>query len=710
MCDVAARAGVGTGTVSRYLNGSASLGETTRAAVAAAVVELGYRPNPSGRALRRGSTGTIGVLVPTMSNPIFGASLDGIEERLAESGRSAIVATSGYDAARQRAAIATLADRGVDGLIATLCDPVAEQREPIESRALPYALIYNELAHDAAGAPCPGPLTVTVDNFGAVRDAVGRLIAAGHARIAFLGGCFAASDRSRARHAGYRRAMEEAGLPAWRPVELAFDADARAFERAVAELLGRLHRPSALVCSNDLLALQAIGAAGQLGLDVPADLSVIGFDGVPMAICATPSLATIHQPAREMGRVAAALLLDRIDGGGSRRAPIVLPHEFVPGGTFAAASSDARRASAGPGTPARRSRPLPPPSIEPPMTPRSRAGRRTLIVSALLPLAGLFPPLPGTASAADAICYNCPPEWADWAAMNAAIEERLGIEMPLDNKNSGQTLAQLIAERASPIADIAYYGVTTGIKAAEEGVVQAYKPTDFDTIPDGLKDPEGRWFTTHQGTLGFFVNVEALGDAPVPACFEDLVKPEYDGLVGYLDPSSAFVGYAGAVAVNRALGGDLTNFDPAIDYFRKLAENDPIVPKQTAYARVVSGEIPILFDYDFNAYRAKYDEDGEFEFVLPCEGTIVVPYVQSLVANAPHEENGKRILDFILSDEGQAIWTNAYLRPARDVALPEDVASKFLPASEYERASSVDYAEMEAAQAGFGERYLNEVR
>ena len=353
---------------------------------------------------------------------------------------------------------------------------------------------------------------------------------------------------------------------------------------------------------------------------------------------------------------------------------------------------------------------FPTPPIETPMTPRSRARRRPPIVSALLPLAGLFPPLPGTASAADAICYNCPPEWADWAAMNAAIEDELGIEMPLDNKNSGQTLAQLIAERASPVADIAYYGVTTGIKAAEEGVVQPYEPTDFDTIPDGLKDPEGRWFTTHQGTLGFFVNVEALGDAPVPACFEDLVEPEYDGLVGYLDPSSAFVGYAGAVAVNRALGGDLTNFDPAIDYFARLAENDPIVPKQTAYARVVSGEIPILFDYDFNAYRAKYDEDGQFEFVLPCEGTIVVPYVQSLVADAPNEENGKRILDFILSDEGQAIWTNAYLRPARDIELPEDVAARFLPASEYERASPVDYAEMEAAQAGFGERYLNEVR
>lgn len=319
----------------------------------------------------------------------------------------------------------------------------------------------------------------------------------------------------------------------------------------------------------------------------------------------------------------------------------------------------------------------------------------------------------GAASVAqpeEAVCYNCPPEWADWASMLEAIEENVGVTMPHDNKNSGQTLSQLLAEKGSPVADIAYYGVTFGIKAANEGVVAPYKPTGFDEIPEGLKDPEGRWFTTHYGTLGFFVNVDALGGAPVPQCWADLTKPEYSGMVGYLDPSSAFVGYAGAVAVNRAMGGDLDNFDPAIEYFNKLAENDPIVPKQTSYARVVSGEIPILFDYDFNAYRAKYDENGNFEFVIPCEGTVVVPYVLSLVANAPHPETGKKVLDFIQSDEGQKIWTNAYLKPARPIPLPEDVAAKFLPDSEYERATPIDYAKMEEVQKEFGERYLSEIK
>jgi putative spermidine/putrescine transport system substrate-binding protein len=335
-------------------------------------------------------------------------------------------------------------------------------------------------------------------------------------------------------------------------------------------------------------------------------------------------------------------------------------------------------------------------------------------VKRFLLLALVFAMLAGGAAAwaqgQVAICYNCPPEWADWAAQLRAIKEATGIAVPHDNKNSGQTLSQLIAEKARPVADVAYYGVSFGIEAKKQGVVAPYKPAHWEEIPAGLKDAEGHWFTIHSGALGLFVNVDALGGKPVPKGWKDLLKPEYKGMVGYLDPTSAFVGYVGAVAVNQALGGSLDDFTPAVNYFKELQRNNPIVPKQTSYARVLSGEIPILFDYDFNAYRARYKDKANAAFVIPAEGTVVVPYVMSLVKDAPHPAEGKKVLDFVLSDRGQAVWANAFLRPVRPAAISKEAQAKFLPAAEYARAKPVDYGKMAEAQAAFTKRYQAEVR
>jgi putative spermidine/putrescine transport system substrate-binding protein len=316
----------------------------------------------------------------------------------------------------------------------------------------------------------------------------------------------------------------------------------------------------------------------------------------------------------------------------------------------------------------------------------------TLIVSAMS----------GVARAADVICYNCPPQWADFATMLKSIKADLGYDIPFDNKNSGQSLSQTIAEKANPVADIVYYGVNFGMKAKSADVIAPYKPREWDQVPAPLKDPDGYWTTTHSGTLGLFVNKDALGGNPVPACWKDLLKPQYKGMVGYLDPSSAAVGFVGAVAVNLALGGNESDMTRAVNFFRELHGNQPIVPKQTSYARVVSGEIPILFDYDFNAYRGKYGESGDFAFVIPCEGTVVFPYVTSLVKNAPDEARAEKVL--------QAMWANAYLRPARPIELPQAVKSKFSPEDDYARAKSVDWSKMESVQNAFTERYLAEVR
>ena len=316
----------------------------------------------------------------------------------------------------------------------------------------------------------------------------------------------------------------------------------------------------------------------------------------------------------------------------------------------------------------------------------------------------------GAAAQQRAVCYNCPPEWADWGSQLKAIQAKLGIQVPPDNKNSGQAIAALIAEKGSPVADVTYLGGIAADPAKDAGVLTPYKPKNWEKIPADLKDPDGNWFTIHSGTLGLFVNKAALGNKPVPQSWADLLKPEYKGMVGYLDPTSAAVGQLGVMAINLALGGTYDNLYPAIKFFKELAKNQPIVPKQTSYARVISGEIPILLDYDFNAYRGQYTDKAPVQFVIPKEGTLVFPYVMSAVAKGPNAASGQKALDFILSTEGQAIWANAFLRPVRASAISKEAQARFLPASEYARAKTVDYGRMAEVQKAFSDRYLREAQ
>lgn len=308
-----------------------------------------------------------------------------------------------------------------------------------------------------------------------------------------------------------------------------------------------------------------------------------------------------------------------------------------------------------------------------------------------------------------AICYNCPPEWADWGSQLKAIKAKLGIEVPPDNKNSGQSLSALIAEKAKPVADVTYLGGSFADSAKAAGVLTPYKPAGWDKIPADLKDPDGYWFTIHSGTLGLFVNTAALKGKPVPQSWADLLKPEYKGMVGYLDPTSAAVGQLGVMALNLALGGTYENLDPAIKYFKALQKNEPIVPKQTSYARVVSGEIPILFDYDFNAYRGQHKDKAPVVFVIPKEGSVTFPYIMGLVANGPNAANGKKVLDFVLSDDSQAMWGEAFLRPVFADKLSKEAQSKFLPAADYARAKPIDLKKLNAAQKMIIDRYKAEV-
>ena len=326
--DVARRAGVAVGTASRALTGAGPVSAAAAARVTAAAHALGYRPSAAGRALRRGTSRAVGVMVPTLFNPIFAQSLAGIEAAAREAGLSVVMVASGYEPAREAGAVAALAACGVDGMILTLVDTATGRLDAVAAHGLPCVLLYNEPPAQACAAGF-----VTVDSRSAVAEATARLVALGHRRIAFLGGDFAASDRSRARHDGHVHAMRAAGLPLWPPTLLPFEAGPDAFEAALSGLLDRLAPPTALICSNDLLGLHAIAAARRLGLAVPSDLSVIGFDGMDAAGLVSPALATVAQPARAMGAAAMAMLASMMAGAPAARR--VLAHDFLPGESLA---------------------------------------------------------------------------------------------------------------------------------------------------------------------------------------------------------------------------------------------------------------------------------------------------------------------------------------------------------------------------------------
>lgn len=316
----------------------------------------------------------------------------------------------------------------------------------------------------------------------------------------------------------------------------------------------------------------------------------------------------------------------------------------------------------------------------------------------------------GGAAAGTVISYNSPEDWANWGGVLDAFSEDTGIEAPNDPKNSGQTIAALQAEAAAPVADTAYYGIVFGYQAEEEGLVEPYVPAHADEVPDALKDPEGAWTTVHQGAVAFLVNTDELGDAEVPRCWEDLTDPAYEGIVGYLDPTQAAVGYSVLAAANLALGGDLEDWDPGIVWAQAMRDNGVVNPAQTATSAVQQGEIPILIDADFNGYQLAEVEGAPIEVVYPCEGSLAIPYVMSLVAGAPHPENGKALIDFALSDEGQSLFAESYIRPVRDVALDPEVAAVLPDAQEYdELVETPDFAALQAAQADAVARYSAEV-
>lgn len=311
----------------------------------------------------------------------------------------------------------------------------------------------------------------------------------------------------------------------------------------------------------------------------------------------------------------------------------------------------------------------------------------------------------------DIVSYDTGPYWANWIGEFKAFQKRYpGMFVAYNDLGSGVTVARLEKESGNPQADTAYYSIVYGEIAKSKGVTQGFKPNNFDKIPDGLKDPEGHWFAVHQGTVAFAINNKLV--KKIPHSWRDLAKGDYKNSVYYLDPRTTGIGHSVVIAAAYANGGDEKNPSPGIELLAEIQEKGNIKGYGTivAYSKFLKGEIPIWITYDFNAYKAKYIGGADATIVIPQDGTVTVPYLESMVKGCPHPNAAKLWLSFLLSDEGQSIFAEGFVRPSvQGIKLPEEVASKFAPLKDYEAAHNVNWTEAKNTLEGLKKEWEQKV-
>ena len=329
LADVARLAGVSTASISRALNAPEKLTSTTRERIQAAIDELGYTPNFGGRALASNRTETVGAIIPSMSNAMFASGLQAFQEALSSEGVNLLVATTGFDPEVELRQIKALVSHGADGLLLIGNDRPEKTWDFIDKRQVAHVVAWTNQAR-------PGQFFVGFDNEAAACDAARRALALGHRRLAMIGGLSVNNDRTRARRDGVMRAVAEFGegavLTTVVEAEYRLDAGAEAFSRIMST-----QRPSAIICANDVLAAGAMMRARDLGIDVPDDVSIIGFDDIGLASVVTPPLATVRVPQLAMGREAARVLLALL-ASTSGVSSVLLPTEFIARGSLGPAS------------------------------------------------------------------------------------------------------------------------------------------------------------------------------------------------------------------------------------------------------------------------------------------------------------------------------------------------------------------------------------
>ncbi|MCL6736760.1 MULTISPECIES: LacI family DNA-binding transcriptional regulator [Streptomyces] len=329
--EVAARAGVGRGTVSRVINGSPRVSEATRAAVEAAVAELGYVPNTAARALAANRTDAIAMVVPEpetrfFSEPYFSDILKGVGAQLSDTEMQLLLIFAGSDRERRRLAQYLAAHR-VDGVLLVSVhadDPLPDLLSQLE---IPAVISGPRSEHETLPS-------VDSDNYGGGRSAVEHLIERGRSRIATITGRLDVYGAQR-RIEGYRDALEDAGREVDERLIVPGDFTEEGGRRAMWELLERCPDLDAVFAESDVMAAGARQVLREAGRRLPDDVAMVGYDDSAIARHMDPPLTSVRQPIEEMGRAMIDLLLDEIAdrrpaiSRGLERRQVVLPTELV---------------------------------------------------------------------------------------------------------------------------------------------------------------------------------------------------------------------------------------------------------------------------------------------------------------------------------------------------------------------------------------------
>ena len=319
--EVAHRARVSTATVSRVLAGLGGAGAQTQSRVLNAVRDLDYHPNRLARGLRARDRKVVGLLIPDLQNPFFTGIARGLEEVLCGAGLTLVLGHSDGLAERERAHLAVLRGEGADGLVLIPGNGPGASYATLRAWEIPVVCV------DRSPVDLEADLVTATHREGA-RGATRHLLELGHASVALINGP-RSFDVARERYAGYAAALREAGRtvrPEWVVHSDFRQAAARA---AMGRLLDLPAPPRAVLVANNLMTLGALQTIHERRLRIPEDVAIIGFDDMPWAMSLWPPLTAVAQPAEELGRSAAELLLERMKDPRRPRRNVVLPTQLI---------------------------------------------------------------------------------------------------------------------------------------------------------------------------------------------------------------------------------------------------------------------------------------------------------------------------------------------------------------------------------------------